>query len=115
LDGKPTVHYSSSARTKETFDGPGFGSELLEYRIDWSPAFVRFYVGGKLQQEFTSEFSVPIRAGYFLWENWSNGYPEYSAGPPLEDSVMKIRSIDMYWNATDGETSCRAPFGIGLD
>lgn len=67
-----------------------------EYRLDWTAGRVRWYVDGV--QVFETTRDVPDVAGPWIWNNWSNGDRGWSAGPPAQDAVFRIRSIDMYYN-----------------
>ncbi|KAI9148041.1 Beta-glucanase-like protein [Paramyrothecium foliicola] len=67
-----------------------------EYRIDWTEGRVRWFVDG--QQVWETNRDVPSVSGPWVWNNWSNGDIGWSAGPPAQDAVFKIRSIDMYYN-----------------
>ncbi|CAD6580859.1 MAG: hypothetical protein ASARMPRED_000346 [Alectoria sarmentosa] len=77
---------------------------FLEYRIDWVPGRTDFYVDGTLQTSLTE--NVPSTAGTWLWNNWSNGGPKWTGAPPLQDSVMEISKIEMYYNRTGSAGSC---------
>ncbi|KAH0369426.1 concanavalin A-like lectin/glucanase, partial [Aureobasidium melanogenum] len=68
-----------------------------EYRLDWLPGVSKFYIDGALVQTITD--NVPTTPGSWIWNNWSNGNA-WTQGPPLQDSVLKIRSIDAYFNRT---------------
>ncbi|KAG9637528.1 concanavalin A-like lectin/glucanase, partial [Aureobasidium melanogenum] len=68
-----------------------------EYRLDWLPGASKFYIDGVLVQTITD--NVPTTPGSWIWNNWSNGNA-WTQGPPLADSVLKIRSIDAYFNRT---------------
>ncbi|KAI4716600.1 concanavalin A-like lectin/glucanase [Aureobasidium sp. EXF-10727] len=83
-----------------------------EYRLDWLPGVSKFYIDGVLVQTITD--NVPSTPGSWIWNNWSNGNA-WAQGPPLADSVLKIRSIDAYFNRTSvadsinsGATTCPA-------
>jgi beta-glucanase (GH16 family) len=67
-----------------------------EYRIDWTEGRVAWFVDGVQVWETNSD--VPSVPGPWVWNNWSNGDIGWSAGPPAQDAVFKIRSIDMYYN-----------------
>lgn len=76
------------------------GSAVHEYRIDWTADYTAFYLDGVLQKKHTT--NVPQQGGTWLWNNWANGDIQWSAGPPAKDSIMKIQSIEMYYNTTSG-------------
>jgi beta-glucanase (GH16 family) len=69
-----------------------------EYRYDWVPGRVDFYTDGVLQDTFTT--NVPTDPGAILWNTWTNGDPGFSVGPPVQDAVLRIREIVMYYNTT---------------
>ncbi|KAK6352872.1 hypothetical protein TWF696_004873 [Orbilia brochopaga] len=73
-------------------------SGFHEYRFDWTKSGVRYYVNGKT---YSSAAYIPQTAGQILVNNWSNGDPYWSAGPPGKDAILSIGSIDLYFNVTD--------------
>lgn len=73
--------------------------ELHEYRFDWSPDKVSFYVDGKWLYDMTE--SVPKTGGKLFLNHWSNGDPLWSAGPPKEDTAMTVLYVKAYFNSTD--------------
>ena len=75
-----------------------------EYRVDWTPGKTVFLVDGVVVQTFTQ--NVPNQAGSWLWNNWSNGDKGWSVGPPAQDSILKIRSIEMFYNQTGSQKTC---------
>lgn len=100
------LHYTLQATTPGTLESTAFGvgavnpaNEEHEYRIDWTAGKVQFFLDGELQQTFTGN-NVPTMPGSWLWNNWSNGDPGWSSGPPIQDNVLRIRSIEMYYNTT---------------
>jgi beta-glucanase (GH16 family) len=74
-----------------------------EYRFDWTPNRVAFYVDGKLLHEMTE--NIPTESGGIFLNHWSNGDPSWSAGPPDQDTVMTISYMKAYFNSTDTERS----------
>ncbi|KAF6217552.1 hypothetical protein HO133_006890 [Letharia lupina] len=79
-------------------------NDFQEYRIDWLPGRTDFYLNGELQQTLTD--NVPSTAGSWLWNNWSNGDPGWTGAPPLQDNIMEISKIEMYYNRTSSAGSC---------
>ncbi|KAM5350948.1 hypothetical protein ACJ41O_003671 [Fusarium nematophilum] len=67
-----------------------------EYRIDWTAGLVKFYVDGV--KVWQTKRDVPSVPGPWVWNNWSNGDKGWSAGPPAQDAVFKIKKIEMYYN-----------------
>jgi beta-glucanase (GH16 family) len=76
-------------------------NEFHEYRFDWSPDRVIFYVDGQFVYEMTE--NIPTSAGRFFMNHWSNGDPLWSAGPPTEDTPMTISYVKAYFNSSDTE------------
>lgn len=86
-----------------------------EYRVDWMADHTAFYIDGVLITNITD--NVPTQPGHWIWNNWyvfivfcfslpvlftdiisrSNGN-SWTHGPPAKDAVLKIRSIDAYYN-----------------
>lgn len=79
-------------------------SEDHEYRIDWTEGENVFFVDGKERKRFGGP-NVPTQKGTWLWNNWANGGKGWSVGPPEQDSVLKIRRIEMWYNR-EGEEEC---------
>lgn len=108
-NGVPALHYTNQHAagqpTTTNFSAPpsGYDSSVVEYRTDWTKDYTAFYVNGVLQQKYTQ--NVPTIAGTWLWNNWANGDPTWSVGPPVHDSVMRIQKIEMYFNST-ASASC---------
>lgn len=70
-----------------------------EYRFDWTPGKVAFYVDGEFRHEMTE--NVPTEPGRMFFNHWSNGDPLWSAGPPGQDTAMTISYLKAYFNSTD--------------
>ncbi|KAK6540230.1 hypothetical protein TWF694_009046 [Orbilia ellipsospora] len=87
-------------------------SPACSLRFDWSDSNVKYYVDGVGSISYTK--NLPTAAGSILINNWSNGDIYWSAGPPLKDSILSVRSVDMYFNVTDPalieewQLSCKA-------
>ncbi|KAK2026946.1 concanavalin A-like lectin/glucanase [Colletotrichum zoysiae] len=67
-----------------------------EYRLDWTPGRVRWFVDGV--EKFTTTSDVPSVAGPWVFNNWSNGDKGWSAGPPASQADFKIKDVYMYYN-----------------
>ena len=70
-----------------------------EYRFDWSPDAVMFYADGVLLDTMTK--SVPTVAGHITLSHWSNGDPNWSAGPPTTDAILTVEYLKGYFNSSD--------------
>lgn len=109
-DGAPIpLWYSNQAlrTTVKATNGVGPApwdvTAVHEYRIDWTKNFTAFYLDGVLQKKYTT--NVPTKPGSWIWNNWANGDPSWSVGPPTQDNIMKIQNITMYYN-TSKDTTC---------
>ncbi|GKT48211.1 beta-glucanase [Colletotrichum spaethianum] len=67
-----------------------------EYRLDWTPGRVRWFVDGVEIWNTTSD--VPNTTGPWVFNNWSNGDNGWSAGPPAIQADFKIKDIYIYYN-----------------
>ena len=70
-----------------------------EYRFDWSPKAVEFYADGVLLDTMTTD--VPTAPGHITLSHWSNGDPNWSAGPPTEDAILTVEYFKGYFNSSD--------------
>lgn len=77
-----------------------------EYRFDWTPGRVAFYVDGQYLHEMNE--NMPVEGGHLFFNHWSNGDPKWSAGPPAQDAVMTISYMKAYFNSTDTDRSQNA-------
>ncbi|KAL8691468.1 MAG: hypothetical protein Q9218_003312 [Villophora microphyllina] len=71
-----------------------------EYRFDWFPDRVEFYADGVLLDTMSGE-GVPSTPGHMTLSHWSNGDPNWSAGPPSQDAIMTVNYAKGYFNSTD--------------
>jgi beta-glucanase (GH16 family) len=74
-------------------------SAFHEYRFDWSPDLVSFYADGVLLD--TMNKAIPTSAGHITLSHWSNGNPDWSAGPPTTDAIMTVEYVKGYFNSSD--------------
>jgi beta-glucanase (GH16 family) len=70
-----------------------------EYRFDWTPDRVTFFVDGQFAYQMTD--NLPSSPGRFFMNHWSNGDPLWSAGPPEVDTPMTVSYVKAYFNSTD--------------
>ncbi|WYZ35153.1 hypothetical protein EsH8_I_001429 [Colletotrichum jinshuiense] len=67
-----------------------------EYRLDWTPGRVRWYVDGV--EIWTTTSDVPSASGPWVFNNWSNGDNGWSVGPPATEANFRIKDIYLYYN-----------------
>ncbi|THX69784.1 hypothetical protein D6D05_08882 [Aureobasidium pullulans] len=97
-----TVHFTNqndtmSNSTETTLYGSSTISSWHEYRLDWVPGSISFYIDGVLRENKTQ--GVPKGSGAWYWNAWSDGGP-FSQGPARQANTFFIQSIDMYVNRT---------------
>lgn len=73
-----------------------------EYRFDWLPGVVKFYIDGQMVREMTT--NVPDAPGRILLNHWTDGNPNFSGGPPTEDSKLKVSQLNMFFNSSDSKS-----------
>ncbi|PMD20621.1 glycoside hydrolase family 16 protein [Hyaloscypha hepaticicola] len=74
-------------------------AQFHEYRMDWTPDQVSFFVDGNWIAEMTT--NVPVTGGRLVFNHWSNGNPGWSAGPPVADATMTVAYMKAYFNSSD--------------
>ncbi|KAM0722164.1 hypothetical protein Q7P37_001605 [Cladosporium fusiforme] len=85
-----------------------FTEDYHEYRFDWLPDRVDYYVDGMLS--WTARDRVPHSRGILMLSHWSNGNPGWSGGPPMQDAVITVGYIKAYFNVTsrdEPKSGCR--------
>ncbi|KAK2016823.1 concanavalin A-like lectin/glucanase [Colletotrichum eremochloae] len=87
----------NGVKTYKTFSPPDSPTTAEhEYRLDWTPGRVQWFVDGVEKWSTTSD--VPNTIGSWVFNNWSNGDKGWSAGPPATQADFKIKDIYMYYN-----------------
>jgi beta-glucanase (GH16 family) len=72
--------------------------DFHEYRFDWYPDRVRFYVDGKLLVEMTPDIAtIPSRPGHIMLNHWTLSDPGWGAGPPVKDALLYIKRIELHY------------------
>ncbi|KAK3052670.1 hypothetical protein LTR09_006151 [Extremus antarcticus] len=71
-------------------------SAYHEYRIDWTSNSTEYYLDGVLQRTMTT--NVASVASAFVLNNWVNGDPSWTLGPPTTDGVLQIRKVTLAYN-----------------
>ncbi|GAA5877117.1 hypothetical protein JCM8547_008962 [Rhodosporidiobolus lusitaniae] len=67
------------------------------YTLAWSSDKTDFYLDGELKSTLTE--NVPSSPAAFVLNAWSSGDPNWSAGPPAEDSYTLIKSIKLEFDS----------------
>lgn len=74
------------------------GGMFHEYRFDWLPDRIDFYVDAWHTHTVTD--NVPSSPGAIHFSHWSDGNPGWTHGPPAEDAVMTVAYVKAYFNTT---------------
>jgi hypothetical protein len=88
-----------------------------EYRFDWLPDRIDYYINGKFAWSETQ--NVPSAAGRIHISHWSNGNPFWTRGPPVTDAVTTVSYVKAYFNSTNAsrvheyQKGCAATTGDG--
>jgi hypothetical protein len=80
-----------------------------EYRFDWMPDRVEFFVDG--YPAWATTDNIPNSPGHLALSHWSNGNPGWSGGPPMEDAVMTVGYVKAYFNTTASHNKPMAKCG----
>lgn len=76
--------------------------DYTEYRVDWTPDSVKFYIGGQLARTILTtdnDALLSVPSPLYL-RHWSNGDPAYSAGPPINLTHAEVGWIRMFFNSS---------------
>ncbi|EPE06072.1 glycoside hydrolase family 16 protein [Ophiostoma piceae UAMH 11346] len=73
-----------------------------EYRIDFLPGKVVFYADNEVLAEMGSD-AVPTHAGHLVMQQWSNGNPQWSGGPPTQDATTTVAYVKAYFNSSSSQ------------
>lgn len=100
------THYGNGETTYAVAAPSTMTSAFHEYRYDWLPTVTNFYIDGVLVMSINR--NVPTEPGWLMWNNWASG-GAWTYGPPLQDNVLLVQSVEAYFNRTSIDTSqCEA-------
>lgn len=74
-----------------------------EYRFDWLPDRVDFYVDSKWISTIRS--NVPKSPGAIHISHWSDGNDKWSGEPPEQNAVMTVSYVKAYFNSSNPEAT----------
>lgn len=72
-----------------------------EYRFDFIPGLVIFYADSQILATMSNPSAIPTHSGKIILTQWSNGNPEWSRGPPLQDSALIVSYVKAYFHSTN--------------
>ncbi|KAL8648027.1 MAG: hypothetical protein Q9226_006178 [Calogaya cf. arnoldii] len=97
--------------TDSSFDKPRVpfspADGFHEYRFDWSPGAVTFYVDGQFIKNYTN--LVPTVPGNIILNHWSHGQSGWELGPPKQDALMTVAYVKAYFNTLSPAPKCVDP------
>ncbi|TNY23766.1 concanavalin A-like lectin/glucanase domain-containing protein [Rhodotorula diobovata] len=70
-------------------------ADFHDYTVEWTADETIFSLDGEVIATFTT--NVPKKPMAFNWNSWSSGEPNWSAGPPTEDSYLLISAMAGTW------------------
>lgn len=72
-----------------------------EYRFDWTPQSVSFFVDGEVVNVMTD--GIPSSEGHISLSHWSNGDAGWTGGPPEVDAFTTVSYFKGYFNSSRAE------------
>ncbi|RPD63691.1 concanavalin A-like lectin/glucanase [Lentinus tigrinus ALCF2SS1-6] len=81
-----------------------------EYTLEWSKKASKFYFDDALIA--TMDTNVPSAPSSFLWNSWSSGNPNWTSGPPTQDSILRISKIDINYKTSSAQHSANTVFSF---
>ncbi|TKA71562.1 hypothetical protein B0A49_09702 [Cryomyces minteri] len=78
---------------------------IHEYRFDWTPSKLAYYIDSVWQFDISTSGYVPNGPGFLLVNHWSNGNQYWSQGPPTSDAKLTLSYINAYFNSTSSAAS----------
>ncbi|TFK85056.1 glycoside hydrolase family 16 protein [Polyporus arcularius HHB13444] len=66
-----------------------------EYTLEWSSGSSKFFFDGS--EVATINENVPTAPSAFLVNAWSGGNPNFTAGPPTEDAILRVSKMEFMY------------------
>ena len=79
-------------------------SSFVEYRFDWSPSQVNYYMNSN--NVHTSTDGVPQNPGIMILNHWSTGAVGWEQGPPSAPVDLVIQRFKAYYNSSFVPKTC---------
>jgi len=73
-------------------------SDFYTYSIQWNRTNTVYTYGTKVKNSDIYSSQNPSK---LCINNWSNASPYWTEGPPLEDNILRIRKIKVYYNTKE--------------
>ena len=92
-----TIHENIGPNTHQTHSVTEPLSDAFhEYRFDWSPEKVDYYIDGQYITSLDSE--IPNQPGTILLNHWTLSSPAWGGGPPVNDAIAQVKKVSFYFN-----------------
>ncbi|WWD03695.1 hypothetical protein V865_001751 [Kwoniella europaea PYCC6329] len=88
-------------------------ADFNRYTIGWFSDSNKFYYND--QQLKGPEPHLPVNPSSIIINNWSNGDPTFTAGPPAQDNILQIRKIEYYYQTEDHSIYPAMASGCSVD
>ncbi|KAI9281464.1 concanavalin A-like lectin/glucanase domain-containing protein, partial [Sporodiniella umbellata] len=75
-----------------------------EYRYDWFPGTVLFYIDGIERYKMTT--NILNKPGRLMFNHWTDGNANFSQGPVKEDAFLHIKNMTFFFNSTETQLGC---------
>jgi hypothetical protein len=105
---KPQVYLdngnpSNSTYVRETWNGTSvsFDREFHDWSFVWLPDIVHFGLDASYRRSLTT--NVPQAPGRLALSHWSDGNPNYSLGPPTQNSTVTVSFLWAVYNDTNAD------------
>ncbi|KAE8226680.1 hypothetical protein CF319_g754 [Tilletia indica] len=107
---KPQVYNGNIAdpSTYQKTYAPGGADMSLDFHtwgFHWTTDRVEFGLDGDYAQVIST--NVPQLPGTLSFSHWSDGNPNYSGGPPVQDTMLNFRRTWAFWNDTSVTMACK--------
>lgn len=73
-------------------------ADFHEYRFDWFPDMVVFYVDGV--ERYRMITNVLQKPGRIMFNHWTDGNKKFSQGPATEDASLWVKNMTFFFNST---------------
>jgi hypothetical protein len=93
-----TIHENNKGANTYKLYAAGFdpSADFHEYRFDWSPQGVTYFIDGK-PTGVTLTGNTPYRPGRIMVNHWTLSDPGWGGGPPVHDAFMYIKHFEFYY------------------
>ncbi|KAI9245741.1 concanavalin A-like lectin/glucanase domain-containing protein [Sporodiniella umbellata] len=102
---QPQIYNKDGSASPLTHQKYGLGFDPTqgyhEYRFDWTPGIVKFFVDGVHVGEMTTH--VPSTPGRIMVNHWTDGNPNFSGGPPENNTELVVSHLNLFFNSSESK------------